>query len=174
MTPCPAVVASHWHISVGVGAVILALLGVLLPWREKPLKTRWKLLGSALMVVCLVVELISIRVDHKQHDGEAARTDCENKELLAKAKEGIDTTESSNKESISVITGGDTFGYIDYKPRFDGFEPVLIKVGGYPLRLRSVRIDNQTKTYTDMATAFATNPPDFERSKALAALVLQL
>jgi hypothetical protein len=93
---------------------------------------------------------VADKLDRMMRESRDARNE-ERKQfvnLFKREEELFNRQQSLVKESIQIMTGGDSFGYIRFTGLYNvnaevvGYMPVFIKVGKYPLRNVSIVISN--------------------------------
>lgn len=137
MAPCPAIVDTPWHLSIGVFIGVLGFLGVVVPLFRGKMGRLEKAAWMAFLAILLILEIRSIHLDQVQHDREKALASCEElrsfqeiastlKSSIAASQTQFDTTighvdsvlkttqnvASLSQKNLNNITGGDSYAYV--------------------------------------------------------------
>jgi hypothetical protein len=143
-----------WGLVPGVAIGFLGLVAVLLATEGLQRPERAVLIILAFLF--LIVELRSIYSDKRKADRERAELIVRENESRKVANESFDallkqgeglfkSQQTLASETNDQITGGDSYCYLSMFTALNGFGMQMKKIGKYPLRLRSVSIDDQTR-----------------------------
>jgi hypothetical protein len=162
----------HWYPPVGVFIGILGLLGVVVPLvRDLAKMGKWEKAGWTLVMFALMgLELRSIYIDRRDHEGQQAAARAELLDNFQRIADGIKTEITTSQsefaatmkrsdailggvgESLNVQSGGDSYAYARVSPG-DGFiELYIIQVGDHHLRNVSGFLLDMDKLHTAFLT----------------------
>jgi hypothetical protein len=165
MPPCPTIVPTPWHPSVGVFIGALGLLGVLAPLLREHIGRTEKAVWTIVLTVCLILELRSIHLEEVKHDREQDFAVCQQLHsfqaiadtlgaAVTSGQKQYDTTiqhldkvlgttqavAEISKKNLDSVSGGRSYAYIVPQVTNSGYDYAMAISNGGPNVLTGIEV----------------------------------